>query len=97
MSKKLIVVLTIFFSVYGCAQENKIVKNNKIEPVNIVVVEQYPITKQKEILISVIKAEGAINNEKIGKLEWKSTLNPNQKQEFKYQYLTKYPSYINVD
>ncbi len=31
MSKKLIVVLTIFFSVYGCAQENKIVKNNKIE------------------------------------------------------------------
>ncbi len=73
------------------------VKNNKTQPVNIIVVEQYPLTKQKEILISVTEAEGATNHEEIGKLEWKSILNPNEKQEFKYQYLTKYPSYINVE
>ena len=28
MSKKLIVVIAIFFSIYGCAQQNKIAKNN---------------------------------------------------------------------
>lgn len=73
------------------------IKNNKKQPINLVVVEQYPKTKQKEILITLIDAEGAKNHEKTGKLEWKSRLNPNEKQEFKYQYLTKYPSYINVD
>ena len=31
MSKKLIVVIAIFFSIYGCAQQNKIAKNNDLK------------------------------------------------------------------
>ena len=76
---------------------NVIVKNKKHQLVNLVVVEQYPITKHKEVAIALSEYEGASHDEKTGKLEWKLTLSPGQEHEFNYKYSTKHPDYIHVN
>lgn len=73
------------------------VKNNKTNEIDLVVVEQYPITKYKEILINVTEAEGAKNDEKMGRLEWKLKLQPNDKQDVNYKYTIKHPDAITID
>lgn len=73
------------------------VKNNKQQPINLVVIEQYPITKHKEVLIAILEAEGAENDKRIGKLKWKLNMNANQKQMFNYKYVTKHFKTIVVN
>lgn len=73
------------------------VKNNKASEIDLVIVEQYPITKYKEILINITEAEGATNDKKMGRLEWKLNLQPSEKQDVNYKYTVKHPDSITID
>lgn len=68
------------------------IKNHKNKPINLVVADQYPISKHKEINTVVLFAEGAQNNKKTGMVKWTTLMNPHQKKEFNYNYIAKYPT-----
>ncbi|RYY46994.1 MAG: mucoidy inhibitor MuiA family protein [Chitinophagaceae bacterium] len=67
------------------------VKNNKKDPVNFILKDQYPISTNKDIEVELLSDGGAMNNKEIGVLTWKMQLAPNESKTFKFSYSIKYP------
>ncbi len=73
-----------------------IVKNNKSKPVNIVVYDQVPVPRLKDIKLEVEEISGAKYNENTGEIKWKFTLQPRAKKELLLKYTVKYSKYRQV-
>jgi uncharacterized protein (TIGR02231 family) len=67
------------------------VKNNKKEAVNMILKDQYPISKTKEIEVTLEEKNDAEVNEELGFLNWKITLQPGEQRKYRFSYSVKYP------
>jgi uncharacterized protein (TIGR02231 family) len=67
------------------------VRNSKTTPIEIIIHDQIPISKLKEIEVSMLENSGAIYNEETGSLIWRMTLQSGQSESVQFKYQVKYP------
>jgi uncharacterized protein (TIGR02231 family) len=67
------------------------IKNNKAVPVKIEILDQIPVSKQKDISVELEERDGAIYNEDYGKLKWELEIPSNQSKRLRFSYSIKYP------
>ena len=67
-------------------------KNNKDQPISIVLIDQVPKSTKKYIDIQLMESSEAIFNKKNGKLKWNVQLGPNEATEKKFSFTVKHPS-----
>lgn len=67
------------------------IRNNKKQPVTLVVFDQYPVSKEKEIEVELADNGGAEVFKETGLLRWQVTLDPGQLKKLKFRYSVKYP------
>jgi hypothetical protein len=68
-----------------------LVRNNKSQPINIIVEDQFPISTQKEIDIQNRKYEGAKLDDETQKITWQFSLEPKKENKVNFHYEVKYP------
>lgn len=68
------------------------VKNNKKSPVEVVVYDQIPVSRQKDIEVTLNNSDKAEYNPETGKLTWKISLKAGESRKIKFDYTIKYPS-----
>ncbi|HNP22858.1 MAG TPA: mucoidy inhibitor MuiA family protein [Panacibacter sp.] len=67
------------------------VKNNKNEPVNLLLKDQYPLTTNKEIEVELLESSDAEINKDLGILNWKINLAAGESKKIRFAYSVKYP------
>lgn len=67
------------------------VRNNKNQPINMILLDQVPISTLEEIEVSVQNASAGKRNHETGEIKWEFKLKPSAKQEFELRYSVKYP------
>jgi len=67
------------------------VRNNKKEPIQMELQDQYPLSSTKDIEVELLQHEGAAVNEETGILTWKVQLAPGEIKKYKLSYSVKYP------
>ena len=67
------------------------IRNNKNTAIDIEILDQIPVSSNKEIQVELEEMSGANYNEIIGKLEWGMNIAPNQSKSVKFVYSVKYP------
>jgi hypothetical protein len=67
------------------------VKNNKRQPVSIVLYDQIPVSTMNEIEVTAETLSNGSLNRETGEVKWKITLPPAQKNEIELKYKVKYP------
>ena len=72
------------------------VKNNKTIPVEILIEDQYPVSKTDEIKVDLIEFSGANREESTGKLIWDIHLKPAEKKSVELRYFVRYPTNRSV-
>lgn len=68
-----------------------IVKNNKKQTINFVLLDQIPVSTMEEIEVSPDNLSGGILNKETGEVKWKFDLKPSDKKELELKYTVKYP------
>jgi uncharacterized protein (TIGR02231 family) len=68
-----------------------IVRNNNVFPVDVEVLDQVPISKNKDIEVQMEDNGGAEYNSDYGKLLWKLNLKAGQSRNIRFIYSVKYP------
>ncbi len=68
-----------------------IVRNNKQQPIQLTVQDQFPISTNKEIDVTDKAAEGAELENETQILTWNLNLKPKEEKKLKMQYSVKYP------
>lgn len=67
------------------------VRNTKNEPINLVLEDQFPVSKMKEVNVEDKEAPEAEINEETGKLIWRKKVWPTKEQKFTFKYTVKSP------
>ncbi|NOY36136.1 MAG: mucoidy inhibitor MuiA family protein [Chlorobi bacterium] len=67
------------------------IRNGKKTGINILVEEQIPVSKRKEIEVETLESSGAKINPADGKCTWNLHLNPGQTQKLNLSFSVKYP------
>jgi Domain of unknown function (DUF4139)/N-terminal domain of unknown function (DUF4140)/TonB-dependent Receptor Plug Domain len=67
------------------------VKNNKKDPVKLMLKDQYPISTNKDVEVELLESDEAMNNTDIGVLTWKLELAPGEIKKVRISYSVKYP------
>jgi uncharacterized protein (TIGR02231 family) len=67
------------------------VKNNKLFPANIVIEDQFPISKISDIKIEQVDAPGASIDEATGKVKWNLNLQSGETRILQVKYTVRYP------
>ena len=67
------------------------VRNNKKQPINIVIEDQLPVSTQKEIEVDKQEYKDAKLNETNGKLTWNLQIPPATENKLNFKYAVKYP------
>lgn len=67
------------------------VKNNKSQRINMVILDQVPVSANDEIQVDVQNKSKAKLNEKTGEVKWEFELEPSKNREFDLKYSVKYP------
>jgi uncharacterized protein (TIGR02231 family) len=67
------------------------VKNNKSIPIQIEILDQVPVSKQKDIEVTLEERDGAEYNETFGKIKWDIQVPANQSKRVRFTYSIKYP------
>ena len=68
-----------------------VVRNNKQQPISIIVEDQFPISTQKEIEVQDRKYEGAKLDDDSQKLTWQMNVEPKKENKVGFRYEVKYP------
>lgn len=68
-----------------------VIRNAKNVPVNIEVADQVPVSRQKEIQVSIEELSGAQHNAETGKLTWLLNIEPGQTKKLRVLYEVKFP------
>lgn len=66
-------------------------RNNKKQPVTLIVFDQYPVSKEKEIEVELLENGGARVDKETGMLRWEVILEPGQVKKLNFKYSVKYP------
>lgn len=72
------------------------VKNNKTQSINMIILDQVPVSTIEEIEVSVQNNSGAKQDSETGEIKWEFELKPNDKKDFELKYSVKYPKYRNL-
>jgi uncharacterized protein (TIGR02231 family) len=72
------------------------VKNNKITDVDLLLKDQFPISRMKDVEVKLEDAGGAILNEDNAVLTWKLALKPGESKKIRYTWWVKYPKEIRI-
>ncbi len=72
------------------------IKNNKSQEINVVVLDQAPVSKLEEIEVNIQNVSGGMLNKESGEVKWEFTLKPMEKKEFDLKYSVKYPKSRNL-
>jgi hypothetical protein len=72
------------------------VKNNKLQNVNITILDQIPVSTIEEIEVQSIDLSNATTDKETGKLSWKLDLKPAEKKDINLKYSVKYPKFRPV-
>jgi uncharacterized protein (TIGR02231 family) len=67
------------------------IKNNKSMPVTVDLLDQIPVSKQKEIEVELEDKGGAKYSADFGKLEWQVQVPAGQTKKIRFSYSVKYP------
>jgi TonB-dependent SusC/RagA subfamily outer membrane receptor len=67
------------------------VRNNKKEPIQMELQDQYPLSTTKDIEVELLQHEGATVNDETGILTWKVQLAPGEIKKLRLSYSVKYP------
>jgi uncharacterized protein (TIGR02231 family) len=67
------------------------IRNNKKEAVNLMLKDQYPVSTDKEIEVTLLKDDGAKVNTETGVLTWELKLNAGETKKVRISYKVKYP------
>lgn len=67
------------------------VKNNKKQPLDLMLKDQYPITRVKEVEVTVGDIDGADENKELGILNWNIKLDPGESRKIRFSYSIRYP------
>jgi uncharacterized protein (TIGR02231 family) len=68
-----------------------IIRNNKTIPVDIEILDQVPISQNKEIVVEIEDISGAKYVADYGKLQWNCSLSPGEIKKIRLIYSVKYP------
>ncbi|HEX4876858.1 MAG TPA: DUF4139 domain-containing protein, partial [Chitinophagaceae bacterium] len=68
-----------------------VVRNNKSQPVNIIIEDQFPISTQKEIEVQDRKYEGAKLDDDNQRITWQLTVDSKKENKVGFKYEVKYP------
>jgi hypothetical protein len=66
-------------------------RNNKKQPVTLIVFDQYPVSREKDIEVELTDDGGARVEKGTGMLRWEIILEPGQVKKLKFKYTVKYP------
>lgn len=66
-------------------------KNNKSIPIKVEILDQVPVSRQKDIVVELEDHEGATYNSEFGKLKWEVEIPANQSKRVRFTYSIKYP------
>ncbi len=72
------------------------VKNNKNQEINIVVLDQVPVSTAEDIEVNVLNISGAKHDTETGEIKWEFSLKPVDKKELDLKYSVKYPKFRNL-
>lgn len=72
------------------------VKNNKSERINMLIMDQIPISTLDEIKVEILELSKGKLNKDTGKIKWNFTLDQNEKEKIDLRYLVKYPKNRNL-
>ncbi len=67
------------------------VRNNKQQPISIIIEDQFPVSTQKEIEVQDRKYEGAKLDEDTQKITWQFSVDPKKDNKVNFKYEVKYP------
>lgn len=67
------------------------VRNNKAQPVQLIITDQFPVSVRSEIEVELLEGSGAQVNTDKGLLTWKKPLEPRTNQSWSFSYSVKYP------
>ncbi len=67
------------------------VKNNKNQEINMIVLDQVPVSTAEDIEVNVLNISGAKHDLETGEIKWEFTLKPSDKKELDLKYSIKYP------
>ena len=73
-----------------------VLRNTRSQPLYIMVEDQFPVSKQKNIEVTLLESSGARVNELTGQLIWMLTLMPGQTQNLEFGYEVRYPKHQRV-
>lgn len=73
------------------------IRNNKKEPAQLLLKDQYPLSPDKEIEIELLQSDGAKVNAETGILTWDLDLKPNETKKIRISYRVKYPKDKMID
>ena len=73
-----------------------IVKNNKSTASELILLDQVPISSDKQIEVAIDNDGGANHNQENGTLKWILKLQPGESREISYRFAVKYPKNKNV-
>ena len=66
-------------------------RNNKKQPVTLIVFDQYPVSREKEIEVELLENGGARVEKETGMLRWEIILEPGQVKKLNFKYSVKFP------
>lgn len=72
------------------------VKNNKNQEINMIVLDQVPVSTIEAIEVNVQNISGGKQNSETGEIKWEFKIRPSDKKEFDLKYSVKYPKNSNV-
>lgn len=67
------------------------IRNNKKDAVTLMLKDQYPISTDKDIEITLLKDDGAKVNSETGVLTWELKVNPGETKKVRISYKVRYP------
>ncbi len=83
-------------SVFGASKKvsvayNFSARNNHNAEISIEILDQLPITSDREVFVTLDESSGASFEEKTGRLTWNLTLQPAETKTFEFGYSIRYP------
>lgn len=67
------------------------VRNNKSQPIELLIIDQVPVSTNSEIEVDTQNVSGGALNAETGEVKWRLKLKPSDKKELELKYKVKYP------
>jgi hypothetical protein len=72
------------------------IRNNKSQEINMIILDQVPISKLEEIEVNIQDLSGGKQNKETGEIKWEFTLKPSEEKDLNLKYSVKYPKYKSL-